>query len=170
MSAKISASAPLSIERLYGEHHCWLKNWLRTRTGNSADAADLAQDTFMRMLSLRQLPVLREPRHYLATIARGLLIDKARRQTLERAYLEALAARPEPLQISPETHHLIIESLVAIDILLDGLGARTRQIFLLVQLEGLSYVQVGKRLGLSVTTVKNHLGKALMQCILLMDD
>lgn len=124
----------------------------------------------MRMLSLRQLPVLREPRHFLATIARGLLIDKARRQTLERAYLEALAARPEPLQLSPETHHLIIESLMAIDTLLDGLGARTRQIFLLVQLEGLSYVQVGKQLGLSVTTVKNHLGKALMQCILLMDD
>lgn len=170
MDAGISTSAPPSIEHLYGEHHGWLKSWLRTRTGNSADAADLAQDTFMRMLTLRQLPVLREPRHYLATIARGLMIDKARRQTLERAYLEALAARPEPLQISPETHHLIIESLMAIDTLLDGLGARTRQIFLLVQLEGLSYVQVGKQLGLSVTTVKNHLGKALMQCILLMDD
>ncbi|MNJ47172.1 putative RNA polymerase sigma factor FecI [compost metagenome] len=122
------------------------------------------------MLTLRSTPLLREPRHYLATIARGLLIDKARRQTLERAYLEVLATRPEPLQISPETHHLIIESLMAIDALLDGLGARTRKIFLLVQLEGLSYVQVGKQLGLSVTTVKNHLAKALMQCILLMDD
>ena len=122
------------------------------------------------MLTLRQLPVLREPRHYLATIARGLLIDKARRQTLERAYLEVLAARPEPLEVSPETYHLIIESLLAIDTLLDGLGARTRQIFLMVQLEGLSYVQVGRQLGLSVTTVKNHLGKALLQCILLMED
>ena len=163
MDAGIKSSPPLDIEYLYGEHHGWLKGWLRTRTGNSADAADLAQDTFVRMLTLRQLPVLREPRHYLATIARGLLIDKARRQTLERAYLEVLAARPEPLEVSPETYHLIIESLLAIDTLLDGLGARTRQIFLMVQLEGLSYVQVGRQLGLSVTTVKNHLGKALLQ-------
>ncbi|MGO4004495.1 MULTISPECIES: sigma-70 family RNA polymerase sigma factor [Pseudomonas] len=170
MDAGIKSSPPLDIEYLYGEHHGWLKGWLRTRTGNSADAADLAQDTFVRMLTLRQLPVLREPRHYLATIARGLLIDKARRQTLERAYLEVLAARPEPLEVSPETYHLIIESLLAIDTLLDGLGARTRQIFLMVQLEGLSYVQVGRQLGLSVTTVKNHLGKALLQCILLMED
>ena len=127
MDAGIKSSPPLDIEYLYGEHHGWLKGWLRTRTGNSADAADLAQDTFVRMLTLRQLPVLREPRHYLATIARGLLIDKARRQTLERAYLEVLAARPEPLEVSPETYHLIIESLLAIDTLLDGLGARTRQ-------------------------------------------
>ncbi len=170
MDAGIKSSPPLDIEYLYGEHHGWLKGWLRTRTGNSADAADLAQDTFVRMLTLRQLPVLREPRHYLANIARGLLIDKARRQTLERAYLEVLAARPEPLEVSPETYHLIIESLLAIDTLLDGLGARTRQIFLMVQLEGLSYVQVGRQLGLSVTTVKNHLGKALLQCILLMED
>lgn len=166
-----SKASPLSdIEHLYGEHHGWLKGWLRSRIGNSADAADLAQDTFLRVLTLRQLPALREPRHYLVTIARGLLIDKARRRVLEQAYLDALAARPEPLQISPETYHQIIESLLAIDAMLDGLGARTRQIFLMVQLDGLSYVEVGKQLGLSVTTVKNHLGKALMQCILLMDD
>lgn len=170
MDAGANASISLDIEHLYGEHHGWLKGWLRTRTGNSADAADLAQDTFMRMLTLRQLPTLREPRHYLVTIARGLLIDKARRKALELAYLEVLAARPESLQVSPETYHMIIESLLTIDRMLDGLGMRTRQIFLMVQLEGLSYVQVGKQLGLSVTTVKNHLGKALMQCILLMDD
>ncbi|MEL7550729.1 sigma-70 family RNA polymerase sigma factor [Pseudomonas protegens] len=170
MDAGGKASTSLGIEHLYGQHHGWLKGWLRSRTGNCADAADLAQDTFVRMLSLRQLPELREPRHYLATIARGLLIDKARRKVLEQAYLDALAARPEPVHISPETHHLIIESLLAIDALLDGLGTRTRQIFLMVQLEGLSYVQVGHQLGVSVTTVKNHLGKALLQCIQLMED
>ncbi len=170
MDARCKASTLSDIEHLYGAHHGWLKGWLRSRIGNSADAADLAQDTFLRVLTLRQLPALREPRHYLVTIARGLLIDKARRRVLEQAYLDALAARPEPLQISPETYHQIIESLLAIDAMLDGLGARTRQIFLMVQLDGLSYVEVGKQLGLSVTTVKNHLGKALMQCILLMDD
>lgn len=170
MDAGCKASTLSDIEHLYGAHHGWLKGWLRSRIGNSADAADLAQDTFLRVLTLRQLPALREPRHYLVTIARGLLIDKARRRVLEQAYLDALAARPEPLQISPETYHQIIESLLAIDAMLDGLGARTRQIFLMVQLDGLSYVEVGKQLGLSVTTVKNHLGKALMQCILLMDD
>lgn len=160
----------MDIADLYGQHHSWLRNWLRARTGNCADAADLAQDTFIRMLSTRQVPLLREPRHYLVTIARGLMIDKGRRKALEAAYLDALAARPEPVDISPETHHLIMEALHAIDRLLDGLGARTRGIFLKVQLEGLSYVEVARQTGVSVTTVKNHLGKALMQCLLLMED
>ncbi|CAM3859266.1 putative RNA polymerase sigma factor FecI [Pseudomonas reidholzensis] len=170
MDAGSTGAPAVDIEQLYGEHHGWLRGWLRVRTGNHADAADLAQDTFVRMLGLRQLPVLREPRHYLVTIARGLLIDKSRRRLLEQAYLETLAARPEPVQISAEAQHLIIESLLAIDSMLDGLGARTRQIFLLVQLEGLSYVEVGRQLGLSVTTVKNHLAKAMLNCILLVDE
>lgn len=37
---------------------------------------------------------IREPRAYLATIAKSLMIDFSRRQTLERTYLEVLAALP----------------------------------------------------------------------------
>lgn len=54
--------------------------------------------------------------------------------------------------------------------MLDGLGPRTRQIFLMAQLEELSYVEIGQRLGVSVTTVKKHLSKALLQCLLLVED
>ncbi len=80
----------------------------------------------------------RTPRRYLATIARGLVIDLYRRRSLEQAYLEALMSRPELHAPSAETRALILDSLLAIDRMLDGLGARTRQIFLAVQLDGLS--------------------------------
>lgn len=159
-----------SVESLYGEHHSWLQKWLRSRVGNSADAADLAQDTFIRLLTARTAPSIREPRHYLATVARGLLIDLFRRRAVENAYLDALAARPEAYEESLETRHLILEALLAIDAMLDGLGPRTRQIFLMAQLEELSYVDIGQRLNVSVTTVKNHLSKALLQCLLLVED
>ncbi|MBV8624203.1 MAG: RNA polymerase subunit sigma, partial [Herbaspirillum sp.] len=38
---------PMSIEALYCDHHSWLQGWLRRRLGNSEQAADLAQDTFL---------------------------------------------------------------------------------------------------------------------------
>ena len=53
--------------------------------------------------------------------------------------------------------------------LLDELGPRTREIFLAVQLEGLSYVAVAERFEVSVTTVKNHLIRAMTRCLLLVD-
>ncbi|MND63696.1 putative RNA polymerase sigma factor FecI [compost metagenome] len=159
-----------SIHALYSEHNGWLKGWLRARLGNASDAADLAQDTFVRVLTSRNVETIRQPRTYLSSIARALMIDKFRRKAVEQAYLATLALLPEPLDVSPETRLLILETLVAVDTMLDGLSARTRTIFLAVQLEGLSYSAAAERMGVSVTTVKNHMVTAMTQCLLLVED
>lgn len=168
------SSADLSLQTavhsLYAQHHNWLCGWLKKRLGCSENAADLAQDTFIRVLTLRKAAELREPRAYLSSIARSLMIDLFRRRALEQAYLETLAATPEPVAISPETRALILETLMEIDRLLDGLGSRTREIFLLSQLDGLSYVEIGRRLNVSVNTVKKHAVRALTHCLLLLEE
>lgn len=158
-----------ALHQLYSEHSGWLRGWLRIRLGNAADAADLAQDTFLRVMTARDTAPIREPRGYLSAIARSLIIDKSRRRTIEHAYLFALAQRPEPVEVSPEIRLSIIEMLVQVDILLDELGTRTREIFLAVQLEGLSYVAAAERFEVSVTTVKNHLIRAMTRCLLLVE-
>ena len=155
------------LNTLYRDHHGWLHGWLRGKLGNAGDAADLAQDTFVRLLGKREAAPLREPRGYLATIARGLLVDRYRRQALEQAYLEALAQQPEPQSISAETHAIIIETLLAVDRLLERLGQRTRTIFLLAQIEELSYIEISQRLGVSLPTVKKHLVRAYTECLVL---
>ena len=128
------------------------------------------RDTFLRVLANRNVDAILRPREYLATIARGLVTDAYRRQAIERAYLETLAARPEPVAISPETRAILLETVLAIDRMLDQLGPRTREIFLLAQFEELTYAQVGARLGVSLTTVKKHMVRALTQCLLLAAD
>ncbi|PKV44699.1 RNA polymerase sigma-70 factor (ECF subfamily) [Janthinobacterium sp. 61] len=163
----VSPTHASHLSTLYSEHHGWLYGWLRGKLGNRAEAADLAQDTFLRLLGKRDAECLREPRGYLATIARGLLIDRYRRQALEHAYLEALAQQAEPVSMCAETHAIIIETLLAIDRLLDSLGARTRAIFLLAQIEELSYVDISRRLGISLPTVKKHLVRAYTECLML---
>jgi len=39
---------------LYRDHRGWLESWLRRRMGNGSDAADLSQDTFLRVLASSQ--------------------------------------------------------------------------------------------------------------------
>lgn len=121
-------------------------------------------------MNARNADTIREPRSYLGAIAHALMIDKFRRKALEQAYLDELALRPERVAESPESRLLILETLLAVDQMLDGLGERTRSIFLAVQLEGLSYVATAERLGISVTTVKKHLIRAMTHCLLLTDD
>ncbi|MGV8294512.1 sigma factor, partial [Pseudomonas aeruginosa] len=46
-----TGTSPQPIEVLYGDHHGWLRGWLRKRLGNAFDAADLAHDTYVRILA-----------------------------------------------------------------------------------------------------------------------
>ncbi|WP_312932016.1 sigma factor [Pseudomonas sp.] len=58
------------IQALYVEHHAWLQGWLWRRIGCRSDAADLTQDTFLRLFrpaTAPHEPDLRQPRAYLAT-------------------------------------------------------------------------------------------------------
>ncbi len=153
-----------NIESLYCDHHGWLQAWLRRRLGNSSDAADLAHDTFLRILGRGQREQIWEPRAYLATIANGLVVSHWRRRELERAWLEALAAQPEAVSPSPEERALILETLEQIACMLDGLPARCREIFLLSQLEGLTYPQIAARLETSVNVVQKAMTRAVGHC------
>lgn len=93
-----------------------------------------------------------------------MLINRWRRQAIERAYLEALAARPEGEEPSPETRYLMIETLLQLDVLLVGLSMQVRKIFFLSQLDGLTYPQIAAQLSLSVAQVQRAMGKAFSVC------
>lgn len=159
-----------SVQTLYAEHHGWLQAWLRRRLGCSQSAADLAQDTYLRVLLRPQvLPTLREPRAYLTTLAKGVVSEHWRRQALERAYLETLALIPEALALSPEDRLELLQTLNEIDAMLDGLAARARAAFLLSQLEGLSYTQIAAQLGISERTVKRYMAQCFEHCLALVE-
>ncbi len=152
------------VGELYAQHHNWVVQLLRRKLGNQDQAMDLAQDTFVRILRSEQLPVLREPRAYLNTVASRLCGQYFRRQALERAYLETLAQLEPQHQPSPETRLLVLEALDAVGQVLDGLGSRVREVFLLSQLEGLTYPQIAERLQLSVNVVQKAMLKAYRHC------
>ncbi|WP_030131919.1 sigma-70 family RNA polymerase sigma factor [Pseudomonas sp. QTF5] len=156
-----------AVNDLYCDHHGWLQGWLRKRLGNAFDAADLTQDTFVRVIKARTALDIREPRPYLSMIAKGLLIDLFRRRSLEQSYLEALAATPESQQPSLEEQAILFQALMEIDRLLQGLGPRVKQAFILSQFNGLTYPQIAERLGVSVRTVNNHMAKAMEHCCLM---
>ncbi|MBS7780740.1 sigma-70 family RNA polymerase sigma factor [Acidovorax sp. CCYZU-2555] len=155
------------MHSFYQDHHPWLQSLLRKRLSNREDAADLAQDTFVRLL---RAPVPQEeildPRRYLATIARGLTADLFRRRSLERDYLDYLATLPQALAPSSEEQLIVQQTLLAVDRMLQGLPPKVREAFVLAQFEELSYPEIAQRLGISLRTVSNYLTRAMEHCCL----
>lgn len=161
------ATSPTDLATLYQQQHRWLQHWLWRRLNCSQSAADLAQDTFVRLLAKNQPIEVQAPRSFLAKVAQSVLSNHFRRQKLEKAYLQALALLPEEVAPSAETQWLLLETLMALDEVLGRLALPVRQAFLWSQLDGLSHGEIAERLGTSITTVKRYIVKAGAQCIML---
>lgn len=152
-----------SLENLYRRHFLWLNGLLVRKAGCHELAADIAQDTFLRLMKRRQdLTIIQEPQAYLRRIAGGLLANHWRRRDIEQAYLSALQTRPESFAISPELHHEILDALYRIDNCLQNLPKKPRQAFLLSRFEGLTYQQIADKLGVSDRMVKKYMAQAML--------
>jgi RNA polymerase sigma factor (sigma-70 family) len=154
-----------AVHTLYSDHHGWLLGWLNRKLGCPDQAADLAQDTFVRVMLKPEVGALREPRAFLTTVANGILVNWFRRQTLERAYLDALALMPEPMAPSPERRQALLETLHEIDAALDSLPAKAKRAFLLSQIEGRKYGEIAQLLDVSEVTVKRYMKQAFRLCL-----
>lgn len=167
MSTPSELSAPTAcIGTLHRQHHGWLAGWLRGRLRNDADAADIAQDVFLRLLRQPEPQALRVPRAYLATVASRLVINLHRRRALEQAYLEALAALPEDAMPSAETALALRQTVLALDEALDALGPKVKRAFLLAQFEGRGYADIARELDITPRTVVKYVARAMAQCCL----
>lgn len=169
--SSLPSSTQQQVHALYSHHHGWLQGWLRRKLGDAHHAADLAQDTFVRILVACRaqelaLDAVREPRAYLTTVAGRVLLNHYRRNSLEQAWLAALAASPQAHAASPEDRLIVLQTLHEIDAMLDALPPKARTAFLLSQLEGLTYAQIALQLGVALRTVKRYMAQAFEECLM----
>lgn len=122
--AAIGLTANQRIEDLYTDHHGWLKGWLNRRLGNTADAADLAQDAFVRLLARPvRLESRPEARVYLRAMANGMCIDLWRRREVEQAWLAALTVLEGTVEALANGTTRLVGAGLGLHIDSDGIGA-----------------------------------------------
>ncbi|RKP47675.1 sigma-70 family RNA polymerase sigma factor [Pararobbsia silviterrae] len=156
-----------ALSELYSDHHGWLRGWLRKKVGCGELAADIAHDTFVRILGARDLLIgIAEPRAFLATTARRLLIDHSRRQRIEQVYLSELAAAHASTceMASPEAVLAAVDALHELVRVFEALPEKAREAFQLHYVDGESQANVATRMGISIRMVQKYLTRALLCC------
>lgn len=157
-----------NIGLIFSEHHNWLQKLLRRRLGNASDAADLAQDVFLRLLlKPRHFDSLAGARAYLGAMAQGMCIDLWRRKELERVWLEALTVQPLPVAVSAEHCAIVLETLFQVDAMLRALPEKVRAAFVMSQIRGLTYAEIATALTVSERMVKKYMAQAMLHCLVL---
>ncbi len=151
------------INLLFRRYRQDLVRFLSRRGTDPETAADLAQDAFVRLLRIegdgREIG-----RAYLFRTAANLAIDHdRRRRILPFAPLtdEGLAAIADPAP-SPERIVIARQDLARATAAILELPPRCRDVFLLARIEGLSYAEIGARLGISPKTAFGHMTRALV--------
>lgn len=162
------------LEWLFLVHRREIHAYL-TRTLRDAElAADLTQETFLRFAEQGRgqergqgLAILND-RSYLFRMARNLAIDHMRkrlRQRTDPTAQERLAEIAED-RPTPDSAVQAREDVQRLQRIVLELPERTRRIFILVRVEGLTYAQAAARLDISESAVQKHLADALGHVVL----
>ena len=143
---------------LVGRHAPQLRAYLHRHSGNSEDADDLLQETWVRVArSARRFDPTRRFRSWLYGIATNLARDLFRRRgTRERALRElAMQPRVEP-EIGPIDRSKLHERI-------SRLPERTRSVLILRYFEGMNEIEMAEILKVPRGTVKSRLHAALCE-------
>lgn len=148
-------------------HYQELLRFLARRIGDSDRAADVAQETFLRLATASALPPsIDNPRAYLYRVAGNLATDAARsevRRAGRTATVDHADALPDPTP-SPEAALLARERLAILDEALARLPAKPRRALLMSRVEGLTFAEIAAELGVSESMVAKYVAQALRAC------
>lgn len=151
------------LEVAFRAHAGELRSFLHRQMRNPEIAADLAQETYLRLL--RQPP--RKPvlnvRGFIFKVARNLAIDHARSRQTREHLDEGMAYLYEVTGESPELVDVVAaqQELAAMADALKLLPAHCQQIFTLCRLQNLPHKDVALQLKVSISTVEKQLAIAL---------
>lgn len=143
-----------------------LLNFFRRRVAYPQDAADLAQESWSRLMRYRQDQPPASLRSLLFTIAHNVLKNHWRWSSLHRREQPTDFTTVDVVSEMPgvERQWQVRRHLEALEAVVADMPDKRRTVFLLSRVEGLTNVQVARRCGISVKMVEKHLAKAIVQC------
>jgi RNA polymerase sigma-70 factor (ECF subfamily) len=162
--AQLEARFDVLVREEYGRLAELAAALLRSRT----DAEDIVQDVLLAVWRHRARFDFDDPRPYLVRAVRNRVVSRRsqhsfRERCLHLLKISAASAADGNRDSSDGDPAVYDETARALDAALASLTPRSREIFLLQRVSGLSYAQIAATLGIAPKTVENLMGRALQR-------
>lgn len=161
---------PASLTRAYLASRSALSRYIATFFVEREEIEDTLQQAYLEALVAASKTEIRSPRAFLFRVARNIALNKKTRQRkvtfinvgIVDDSVAAGLSHGQSMDMAEQA--FLEEKLAALVDAVDALPPQCQKVFLLQRIDGLTYKQIGKRLGISVRTVEKHLEKALLRC------
>lgn len=150
-----------------------LLRYLTRLCGDEASAEDVLQDLYLRLMRGGIDAEIEEPLAFLFRMANNLWLNRrralTRRDAREEAWQTLNPQMTGEADATPDAEAVVggRQALRAVLNDIDALPPKTRDIFRLHKLEGLSQTEVARRLDISISSVEKHLSSALKHLLAL---
>jgi len=149
----------------YNTHHQQLQKYLFRQVRSQDVAEELTQETYLRFLKQSANHEILDLKAFLFTIAANLVCDYYRNIKREQQR-EFVPLDPDFPDSKLGTEDILVKQALEAELqhAIASLPEKTKEIFLLYRVDGLSYKQISVRLEISERTVEYHLRQALILC------
>lgn len=145
--------------------HCIrnLRALLRRHGRSRDDADDLIQEAFLRLHVYCQDEEVQKQDAFLVRTVLNLSVDlhrKEHRDLYSEEPLESLLL--VDVRSTPDDDLAAAQRLTKVAAVLDELGPRTREIFLMHRVEGYGCAHIAQHFGISLSAVEKHIARAVL--------
>jgi RNA polymerase sigma-70 factor (ECF subfamily) len=146
-------------------HEAALIRFLARKWSQSSEVQDIRHDIYVRILESAENDRPTQPRAYLFTVARHILIDRARRNRIVAIdLLEDLDVLNVLIdEATPERRTSGRQQLQRLTQLINRLPPKAREVVWMRRVEDLPQKEIAARLGITEHTVEKHLMRGIRQ-------
>jgi RNA polymerase sigma factor (sigma-70 family) len=154
----------MRIAELFREHNRTLVAFLQCRLNSLSDAQEVAQEAYVRLVTLENPAQVDSLRAYLFRIASNLAVDRLRMRKVR--YDHPIEVPEEDLHVAPipERHAAATRQLQELHSALRELPAKTGRAFVMHVIDGCDIGVIARAMKISERMVRYHVANALAHC------
>lgn len=164
-SRVVQMNSVATFTNLYQRHFGELRAFILRRVGCRELAAELTNETFMRILDCKSPDPIQNQRAFLYRIAGNLAIDHYRSRREQTECIDDLGESEHPATDLHDPARVLCgrQALERLRLAIEALPPQCRRAFILFKFEGLSYIEIAAEFDVTKNAVEKLLIRALVQ-------
>lgn len=152
------------ISRLFSEHNASLIQFLATRLRSEQEAKEVAQEAYVRLLSLEDSGAVSFLRAFLFKTAANLAVDRIRSRNRQQQAVDAGLCDESREAPTPDREVANAQEVEVVQRLIAELPPKCRHAFLMHRVHGAEFSEIAREMGLSERMVRHYVLRAVLYC------